>query len=423
VHLIDPTSFVRPGPDDQENLNLLVKNVHCAGCIQKIESSLIAEPGVTAARVNLSTSRLHLTWQVGKANPLQLVAKVNALGYPAVPFDPEQLQSQADQEERQLLRNLAVAGFAASNVMLLSISVWAGAFSDMGPATRELFHWLSALIALPAIAYAGQPFFRSAYSALRSSGLNMDVPISVAVVLAGGMSLFETMHGGEHVYFDAAITLLFFLLIGRYLDRRARGKANSAAGQLLALTAKTATVIDGSGQHRAMSVVDIIPGQQVFVASGDRVAVDGIVIKGLSQADTSLVTGESLPATVRPGDQVFAGTLNLDAPLEVDVTAAGEDTLLAEIVCLMETAEQGRAQYVRLADRIARLYAPVVHILALITFLGWIVYGGMDWQQALMIAVAVLIITCPCALGLAVPVVQVVASGLLLKRGILLKSS
>ena len=251
----------------------------------------------------------------------------------------------------------------------------------------------------------------------------MDVPISVAVVLAGGMSLFETMHGGEHVYFDAAITLLFFLLIGRYLDRRARGKANSAAGQLLALTAKTATVIDGSGQHRAMSVVDIIPGQQVFVASGDRVAVDGIVIKGLSQADTSLVTGESLPATVRPGDQVFAGTLNLDAPLEVDVTAAGEDTLLAEIVCLMETAEQGRAQYVRLADRIARLYAPVVHILALITFLGWIVYGGMDWQQALMIAVAVLIITCPCALGLAVPVVQVVASGLLLKRGILLKSS
>lgn len=420
---IDPAMYVRPGADEQLNLNLLVENVHCAGCIKKIESTLLAEPGVTAARVNLSTSRLHLSWQKDQADPVHLITTLNNLGYPAVPYDPEQLQSSSDHHEKLLLRSLAIAGFAAGNVMLLSVSVWAGAFSDMGPATRSLFHWISALIALPAIAYAGQPFFRSALSVLRNRQLNMDVPISVAVILATGMSLAETIRGGEHVYFDAAVMLLFFLLIGRYLDHRARGKANSAAGHLLALTAKSATVIDQNGQYRSVPIVDLVPGQRVLAAAGDRIAVDGTVVKGLSQTDNSLVTGESAPNDVRPGDRVFAGTLNLDAPIEIEVTSAGEDTLLAEIVRLMEAAEQGRAKYVRLADRIARLYAPVVHILALVTFLGWVFAGGLAWQPALLIAVAVLIITCPCALGLAVPVVQVVASGMLLKRGVILKAA
>jgi Cu2+-exporting ATPase len=400
-----------------------VQNVHCAGCIDKIESTLKDAPGVTAARVNLSTGRLHLAWRHGTADPARLVALVNGLGYPAAPFDPARLKNAGQDEERFLLRCLAVAGFAAANVMLLSVSIWAGAFSDMGPATRTLFHWLSALIALPAIVYAGRPFFRSALSALRARNLNMDVPISVAVLLASGMSLFETMHGGDHAYFDAAVTLVFFLLVGRYLDRRARGKAHAAAEHLLALSAKTATVIESGGTHRPTAVSDILPGMRVFAAAGDAIAVDGIVRVGTSQADTALVTGESLPARIAPGDKVFAGTINLDAPIEIDVTAAGDETLLAEIVRLMEAAEQGRAKYVRLADRVARLYAPVVHALALAAFLGWITLGGLAWQPALMIAVAVLIITCPCALGLAVPVVQVVASGRLLKRGILLKAA
>ncbi|MEQ8196349.1 MAG: heavy metal translocating P-type ATPase, partial [Rhodospirillales bacterium] len=419
----DPTPFVRPGLNGQDTMHLMVRNVHCAGCINTIESNLKSRPGVTAARVNLSTGRLHVAWERGKADPGDLVALVNGLGYPAAPFDPEQLKSAAQDEETFLLRCLAVAGFAAANVMLLSVSVWAGAFSDMGPATRTLFHWLSALIALPAIAYAGRPFFRSARAAVTSRNLNMDVPISVAVVLASGMSLFETMRGGEHAYFDAAITLVFFLLIGRYLDRRARGKAHSAAERLLALSAKTATVIGADGKHCPLAVADILPGMRVFAAAGDAIAVDGIVRAGVSQADTALVTGESLPARIAPGSKVNAGTINLDAPIDIEVTAAGEDTLLAEIVRLMEAAEQGRAKYVRLADRVARLYAPVVHLLALVTFLGWTLIAGLAWQPALMIAVAVLIITCPCALGLAVPVVQVVASGQLLKRGILLKAA
>ena len=342
--------------------------------------------------------------------------KFKSLGYPA--HLPGGADESADPAMRELLKALAVAGFASMNVMLLSVSVWSGAEA----ATRDLFHWISALIAAPALIYSGRVFFRSAWGALRHGRANMDVPISLGVGLAYAISLFETITHGEHAYFDASVTLLFFLLIGRFLDRRARTKARGAAARLLALRAQTATVIGDGGARRAVAAQDLAPGMLLAVAAGERLAADGVIATGETDLDTSLVTGESLPRAARPGDKVFAGTLNLGAPVEVRVTAAGEDTLLAEIVRLMEAAEQGRARYVRLADRAARLYAPAVHVLAAATFIGWFIGTG-DWEKALLICVATLIITCPCALGLAVPTVQVVASGRLLARGVLLKTA
>jgi Cu2+-exporting ATPase len=318
---------------------------------------------------------------------------------------------------------MAVAGFAAGNVMLLSVSVWAGHFQGMGEATRALLHWFSALVALPTVVYAGRPFFASAWDALRHKRTNMDVPITIGIVLACAMSLFEIVRGGEHAYFDSAVMLLFFLLVGRYLDRRARGRARSAAERLLALNVGAVTVLEAGGRQRALPAAQVTPGTTVLVAVGERIGVDGRVTDGVSEIDTSPITGETVPQSVRPGTAVFAGTMNLGAPLKLEVTATGEDTLLAEIVRLMEFAEQRRARYVVLADRVARLYAPAVHGLALATFLGWLLIVGAPWQLALLYAVAVLIITCPCALGLAVPAVQVIASGRLLRGGILLKSA
>ncbi|MBL27442.1 MAG: heavy metal translocating P-type ATPase [Rhodospirillaceae bacterium] len=421
---VDPTAYVRTADDGTASLHLMIENLHCANCVRQIESTLTPVPGVVEARVNLTTRRLFLRWQTGAAQAADLVARVAAQGYRLVPFDPAALASAADDEDKKLLRAMAVAGFAAANVMLLSVSVWAGAWgADMSTVTRDFLHWISALIALPAVAYAGRPFFRSAAGALSTGRLNMDVPISLAVILAAGMSLYETMNSGVHAYFDASVTLLFFLLIGRYLDRRARGKARSAAEQLMVLGATAATVVDETGRQRAVPVANVEPGMTVAVAAGERIPVDGTIIAGRSDIDTSLVTGESLPKAVSAGALVHAGTLNLGAPLDIRVTAAGEGTLLADIVRLMEAAEQGRARYVRIADRVAAVYAPAVHILAAVTFLGWLVIGGADWQVALMNAIAVLIITCPCALGLAVPAVQVVASGRLLKLGVLLKSA
>ncbi|MDZ3836296.1 MAG: heavy metal translocating P-type ATPase metal-binding domain-containing protein [Rhodospirillales bacterium] len=410
------------GDEGVSRVNLVVEGLHCAACVWLIETVLSRQPGVVSARVNMTTRRLALAWRADETDADALVGTVARLGYRLVPFDAGRIDSERKRRERELVRAMAVAGFAAGNVMLLSVSVWAGANQGMGPATRDLLHWISALVAMPAIAYAGRPFFRSALSVLRMGRTNMDVPISIGVLLATAMSLYQTARGAEHAYFDSAVGLLFFLLVGRYLDLLARGRARSAAEHLLALGSAAVTVLEPGGGKRVLAPSRVEPGMTVLVAAGERIGVDGRIAGGASEIDTGLIDGESIPKAAGPGTSVFAGTLNLAAPLTITVTATGESTLLAEIARLIEAAEQQRGRYVALADRVARLYAPVVHGLALATFLGWWLGAGAPWQEALLIAIAVLIITCPCALALAVPVVQVIASGRLLRRGILVKS-
>ncbi len=419
---IDYASYVKDRGGGEHSLHLMIDGLHCAACVWLIETVLAREPGVLEARVNLTTRRLGLAWRGGVEQASQLVERVSALGFRLVPFDPASLARERDNEERALLRALAVAGFAAGNVMLLSVSVWSGHVEGMGAATRDLMHWLSALIALPAIAYAGQPFFRSALAALASGRTNMDVPISIGIALAAAMSLFETVRSGPHAYFDSAVTLLFFLLVGRYLDLRARGRVRQVAEQLVTLAGRAVTVVLPAGRFESRAPSNVAAGETILVAAGERIGVDGRVSEGVSDLDVSLVSGESTPIVARRGTAVFAGTLNLSAPLHVEVTATGEGTLLAEIVRLMEAAEKSRSRYVALADAVARRYAPVVHLTALATFFGWLWLAEAPWQAALLNAVAVLIITCPCALALAVPAVQVVATGWLLRRGILVKS-
>ncbi len=418
-----PAAYVRPLEDGEASVNFVVDGVHCGGCVRRVERAVQGLAGVTRGRLNLSTKRLNVCFDPQQVSADEIAGAVIGTGYGARPFDPRALETQQARDERELMIAMGVAGFAAANVMLLSVSVWAGHAGGMEASTRDMFHWISALIALPAIVFSGRPFFRSAARALRAGAMNMDVPISLAVILAAGMSLSETIAGAQHVYFDASVMLLFFLLIGRTLDMKMRARAALAAQNLLALRADAAMVIGDDGVARAMPVETLAPGMVVAVAAGQRVAADGVVTLGRSDLDTSLITGETAPVSVAPGTQVYAGTLNMSGPLQVEVTAGDDETLLSEIVRLMEAAEQGRDRFVRIADKAARLYAPTVHILAAATFLGWWLLGGLPWDGSLKIAIAVLIITCPCALGLAVPVVHVVASGRLLARGVLLKSS
>jgi Cu2+-exporting ATPase len=415
--------FARRGADGRMTLHAMVEGVRCGGCVAKIERALLAHPSVVGARINLSTRRLALSWNGGAALADAMAAKLAGLGFVLRPFDPTRLSAGESAAEKALLRALAVAGFAAANVMLLSVAIWAGHVEGMEGATRDLLHWFSALIALPALVYAARPFLRSALAALKRRTLNMDVPIAVGIVLTAAMSVHETMRGAEHAYFDSAITLVFFLLLGRYFDLRARGRARAAAERLLALTVRTVTVLGPDGTARPVAAAEVVPGTIVLVAVGERIGVDGTIVQGSSHVDASIVSGESVPAAAKPGGRVFAGSVNLEAPLQVRAAAAGEATLLAEIARLMEQAEQRKSAYVALADRASRLYAPAVHLLALLTFLFWWGAMGADWRMALVDAIAVLIITCPCALGLAVPAVQVIATGRLMRRGILLKSA
>lgn len=402
--------------DTLEHSEFTLPGVRCAGCIAKIETGLAPVDGVRAARVNFTTRRVAID-HAPEVTPEQLRAALARIGFEAQPVAAAAAAAKADgAESKALLRAMAVAGFAAMNVMLLSVSVWSGASG----ATRELFHWLSALIAMPAIAYAGRPFFKSAWAALRRGRTNMDVPISIGVTLATALSLFETITGGEHAYFDGAISLLFFLLVGRFLDSVMRDRARHGVAALLRETAPGATVLlpDGSTAWRKAGALE--PGMRLIVAAGERLAADGVIEQGATSLDLSLITGESRPEPADTGARVVAGTLNLDAPITMRVTAAGDRTTIAGIARLMDAAGQSRSRYVRIADRAARWYAPAVHSLALASFIGWLAVGA-GWHQALMVAVAVLIITCPCALGLAVPAAQIVAAGALMKRGILIK--
>ncbi len=418
----DFEAFVQDLGEGLFGLDLLVQGLDCVACVWLIESLLARNPAVVAARVNLSTRRLAIRWRGAAADANGHAALIAALGFVPAPYQGSAAVAQDDRDATELLRCLGVAGFAAANVMLLSVAIWSGHDGSMGGATRTMFHWLSAAIALPAVAYAGRPFFRSAFKALRAGRTNMDVPISIGVTLACIVSLHEAWIGAQHAFFDSAITLLFFLLIGRYLDRRARGRARQAVQALLALSQGSAQVVAADGRIEARRLDRLAVGDVMLVAAGERLGADGTIRHGESALDASLISGESLPQAVKAGDKVVAGMVNLGAPLRVEVTAAGERTMLAEIVRLVEAAEQGRSRFVAIADRVARAYAPVVHVTALLTFLGWTVLGGLAWDRALVTATAVLIITCPCALALAVPVVQVVASTRLMKSGVLLLS-
>jgi Cu2+-exporting ATPase len=398
--------------DGTAQVELSVPAVHCAACIATIEGSLTRLPEVTGARVNLSTRRVTVKWRGDKLPPI--VETLSRIGYPPHLFQEGEVGK--DSTFAELIRAVAIAGFASSNIMLLSVSVWSGADG----ATRDLFHLISALIALPTLAFSGAIFYRSAWSALRHGRMNMDVPIAVGITLAYAMSLYETLTHGPHAYFDGVVSLLFFLLIGRTLDHMMRGRARAAVIGLARLAPRGALVIDEAGRRDYRDLAEIAAGDRLLIAAGERIPVDGRVEEGASDIDASLVTGESRPQAVAGGGMVRAGTLNLTGPLTVVATAPASDSFLAEMMRMMEAAEGGRTRYRRIADRVSALYAPVVHLTAFITFLGWLAING-DWHQAMTIAIAVLIITCPCALGLAVPIVQVVAGRRLFEHGVMVR--
>lgn len=396
---------------------LSIPDLRCGGCVATIERALNARPDVASARVNLTLKQAVVTFANADTDPTAVISALALLGYPAIPADVAQSEEDnTDNIGRGLLRAIAVAGFGAMNIMILSVAVWSGAAGE----TRDTFHLISALIAIPVVVYAGQPFFRSAFQALRVRRLNMDVPIAVAVVLALALSLVETMRGGEQAFFDAAVTLLFFLLSGRYLDHLMRERARSAVSGLARLSPRGAMLRQSDGTPTYVPLSSIAPGAIITIGRDERVPVDVRITSGFTDLDRSLVTGEAMPVPAGFGDTLDAGTLNLTGAVEAEVLRSADESFLAQMIRMQSDAETGRGTYVRIADRAARLYAPVVHLLALVTFIGWVLATG-DWHTSAFVAISVLIITCPCALGLAVPVAHVVASGRLMRMGILMK--
>ncbi|MFC3077240.1 heavy metal translocating P-type ATPase [Phenylobacterium terrae] len=417
----DFSAFLRKTPRGQASLELLVKGARCAACLAKIETAVAGLPNVASARLNLTSGKLTVTYE-GAGDPAAVVRALDGLGYPATPYDPGQAQLAHDAEGRRLTLALAVAGFGAMNAMMFSVPIWAGLFGqELGPAARTMMMWASAIVGAPCALYAGLPFFESAWRSLRRGRANMDVPISIGVLLTLAISFVETVLRGRDAYFDAAVSLLFLLLIGRWLDHRLRARAKSAAADLLAMQAPVAAVLGADGVERRTPLSEVAVGDLLIVRPGERTPVDAEVIEGASTLDNALLTGETRPVETGPGAVCRAGALNLTAPMKLRALARSEDSAVAAIARLVEAGAQTKSLYVRLADKAAAVYVPVVHTLAAATFAGgWAL--GLGPREALLRAVAVLIITCPCALGLAVPAVQITASGRLFRRGVLVKS-
>jgi Cu2+-exporting ATPase len=417
--LEDYSAFVRAEPDGSSAIDIAVKGARCANCLAKIEGGVGAISGVTSARLNLSTGKLHVAWRGNKVAPVAIMQRLTALGYQAAPFEAAASLSADESEGRTLLRCVAVAGFGTVFVVGLTDAVWYGG-AEMSASLRSLFFGIAAMISVPITLFSAQPFFASAIRALSKRQTNMDVPIALAILLALALSLYQTMTHAAHTYFDAAVMLAFLLLIGRYLDFQLRYRARSAAQHLVTLQSALARRLKPGGDVETIAAREINTGDRILLASGERVPADGVLESG-TEADISLVTGESLPVTFRSGDIVRAGSIITGPPVVLKASARVDDSLVADLARLLEAGQQTRSVYVRLADRAARAYVPFVLISSLLVFAGWMILGG-SLSAAMTNAIAVLIITCPCALGLAVPAVQIVATGRLFHRGVFVKS-
>lgn len=400
-------------------IHLMLEGIHCAACVWLIEQTLRRLNGVENVRLNMGTRRLTLSWSGEKSALDTYIKSMYMLGYKATPFDPLLLRSKQRKEEKQLLINMAVSGFAAGNLMAYSVSLWSG--GDMSSATQALFTWIVALISLPTIFYAGRPFFSSALQALKHKRMNMDVPIALAISTATALSIFEMIQGRE-TYFDGCVTLVFFLTIGRYLDALMRGKSRRYAEDLLMVEQGMATRKKANGSVEVVPVKQLKEGDILLVGKGEKLGVDVRVLEGETYIDTSALTGETYPEKIKQGGIIGAGCVNLDAPMTCTVVARSEKSAMHRIVQLVEDAIDVKNKYTRWADVAARIYAPAVHILALLTFVVWMLVGG-DLYVAVLTSITVLIVTCPCAFALAVPSAMAAANSKLMQKGILLKSS
>ena len=408
--------FVDTAAEHRE-INLLVEGIHCAACVWLIENGLKTLPGVDEARVNLTGRRLRVRWDNGRLKLSRILRRLGDIGYGAVPFDPDSAEGALKRENRLMLYRMAFAGFAMMNLMWVSIALYAGA--DQGE-FRGLFHWVGFALATPTILYSGYPFFRGAWSGLRTGHLTMDLPIAIGSSITYLYSLYVTVSGtrvGE-VYWDTVVNFMFVILVGRYLEAASKREAVASTQRLLDLQPRVATVLR-AGEETVVPVRSIALGERVLIRPGERVPVDGDVEEGQSPVDESMLTGESRPVPKGAGDRVSAGTVNGAGVLSVRATATLRDTALGRIIRLVEDAQASRAPIQRLADRIVPWFVALTIGLATLTFLAWM---GSGLELALMAATSVLIITCPCAFGMATPMAVAVASGIGAARGILVKN-
>lgn len=395
---------------------LLLAGIHCGACVWLLERLPRVIPGLISARVSLYRATISLVWDATRT-PLSRIARtLDSLGYPPAPLRTRPAALAA--ANRKDLIHLGVAGACAGNAMLYAVCLYAGIFEGIEDENAALFRWLSLAVTAVSLAWPGRVFFANAIAAIRTRTPHLDLPITLALVAGVIWSVVSTVRGQGEVYFDSLSVLVFALLAGRYLQRRRQQAGASAVELLFSLTSPSARRLDEQGRITTVPADALATGDLLEVRAGDSFPADGVVSRGDSSADLSLLSGESRPVRVTPGDTVFAGATNLASSLVVRVTKAGDDTRVASLMRLVEDAAQRRAPIVQMADRLSAAF--VIGMLSL-GVLTYIAYSYFAPHLALERAVALLIVTCPCALGLATPLTLVVALGRAARQGILVK--
>jgi Cu2+-exporting ATPase len=399
---------------------LFLDGLRCSGCVARVERCLRALPGVGEASVNHTTHRALVRFDPASLDVQRLVAEVRTLGYEATPFDPDALERPATREARKALVRLLVAAFLAANVMMLSAGLYIGSYEGIDPATEEALRWLGLALSLPAVVWCAAPFWRGAWAGLRRGEITIDLPVALGIGTAFGASLVGTLEGVTHVFLDSAAMIVFLILLGRTLERGARARASRAVEQLAALAPATALRRRGDVLEEVPASA-LEPGDRVVVAPGQAFPADGAIAVGATEVDESLLTGESHPIARSRNEFVTGGSRNVLAEVEIDVRARAGQGTLARLASLLERAQLERPQIQLLADRVASVFAPAVLAVTALTALGWVLAGATPLEVA-MTSAAVLIVACPCALGLATPAAMTAAIGRAASLGVLVKS-
>ena len=415
--------FVRARPDGTYQADFLIEGIHCPACVWLIEHTAKQHKAVTHAEVSLSRHKLHMRWKPEDMKLSEVIRAIGRVGYCAVPYE-EDLEQQANKKRRQdLLFRTAFAGFVFANVMTAAVCLYGGDFFGIQPKWRAIFQWYSMVLTLAGIAYSGHTFFISAWRAIKTLKPNMDLPISIGIstsfIWSSYVTIFQPKGIESHVYFDSISMFIFLILIGRFLESSARETAGSATRHLLALLPRSARLVEKDGHEKLIPLRAVKLGDVLRIKPGDRIPVDGEVLEGHSEVDESIISGESRPVSKHEHQQVIGGTLNISGQLKIKTTHLGHDTVLSQIVTLVEHAQDSKVNIQHLADRIVPWFVVTILTLASITFIFWM--WRTDFAFAAVAAITVLIITCPCALGLATPMAISIGAGLGGKLGILIK--
>jgi Cu2+-exporting ATPase len=430
---VDVSAFLdglRPAGRDVET-DVIVDGIRCASCIWLNEKILLRTKGISYATVNYATHRAKIRWNPSEIDIGAILARIKSIGYMPKPFLPKAWEDEQKKQARDLLIRFGTASFFSMQLMLFSIALYAGYFQGIDERIKLIFHLISFALTTPVLFYSGWPIIRGSLRGLKNLTFNMDVLIASGSISAYAYSIYQMATGGE-VYFDTAAMIVTLILLGRYIEAGAKRKASETISRLMQLSPKQARKLtvsaDDAGSidrlHHAarqtIPVASLFPGDLLEVIPGEKIPVDGVVLAGSSEADESMLTGESRPSPKTDGSQVFGGTLNLYGSFVFRITNTGKNTVLAQIIQSVEDAQARRAPIQAVADRVVGYFVPSVLLLALLTFLGWL-YHGAPASHAVMNAVSVMVIACPCALGLATPLAILIGTSSGASRGILIK--